>query len=118
MSRTYRVVTTYHDEDPDIILAFGVTDISDAEFEREKRLKAKRTSGELIKFKNQEEIRPRLATFEVSGLYGQDEQNNRAWELCDYMNKMRRAMDDAVSQHSLMDVLTAGSAQYKEKDEN
>lgn len=124
MVRQFRVVTTFDKDSPEVITAFGVTDMSDKEFDREQRLKSKRNGSDIFKYKNQEEVRPRLATFEVSGLYGQEEQEERAWELCRFMNKMQDSINEAVSQHSLMDVLTAGAAGYskadpiEDKDEN
>ena len=59
------------------------------------------------KYASQEYYRPRVASFPISQLYDLETQEHRAKMLCDYMNKMQEAQDQAVSQTALLDILSA-----------
>lgn len=117
MARQYRVITN-RDIDTGIVNSYGVSDITDKEWELEEKLKKTRTSiSDKFKYVHNEEIRPRVATFMVTQLYGAEEQNAMAWALAEYMNKLADAQNQALQQNSLLEVLTSKAAQYKEKEE-
>jgi hypothetical protein len=117
MPRYYRVITTV-DESTGRNTAFGVSDITDDEYEIEKKLAKKREGHERYKYQYNEEIRPRVATFQVTGLYGADEQKELAHALCAFMNKYAEARDHALKQNSLVDVLTSNAAEYRTKEDD
>jgi hypothetical protein len=115
MPRSFRVITNT-DPETGYVYAFGVSDITDAEWEAENKLKTKRQSiSEKYKYVNDEEVRPRLVTFKVNQLYGMEEQKEMAHAVCAYMNKIAQAQSEAVKQHSLLEVLTSKAAEYKEE---
>jgi hypothetical protein len=115
MARRFRVVTTT-DQDTGRKTAYGVTDITDAEYEIEQKLAKTRSVNEKFKYNFNEEVRPRVATFVVSQLYGQEEQEALAYALVDYMNKVLDSQAQALQQNSLLEVLTTKAAEYHAKE--
>lgn len=114
MTRTYRLGTTTDTETQEIT-AYYVTDITDDEFEREKKIDSKRNIQQQYTYASNEQIRPRVATFPVSQLYPADDQKARAETLITYMNKITEAAEEAMSQTALMDVLMKDMAEYKDE---
>jgi hypothetical protein len=108
MKRTYAIWNSRSNETNEIT-DFWVSDITTEEHERSQKLFEKLTFREQVKYHNQEQIRPRIATFPVSELYSADEQRNRARMLCDYLNKIQEAKERAESETAFIDVLTAGA---------
>ena len=107
MARTYSVWWTTDPDDADRIEAFFVSDQTVEEAERDHVWKSKRDLNTKVKYMNQERIRPRVATFPVSALYDEETQRNRAKMLCDYMNKLNDAMEQAKAQTALIDLISA-----------
>lgn len=119
MPRVFRLITSRDNEGNGDIVAYGVTDITDEEVERELRLSRRRDSiNEKAKYLHQEEVRGRVATFQVSSLHGREEQEQRAQALCDYMNRVQQSYDQALAQNSLLSVLTSKDAKYKKDAED
>jgi hypothetical protein len=97
-----------------------VSDITDEEYALEQTIAKSRELNERWRYHYNEEVRPRLATFQVSALHGADEQEEMARALCDFMNKVAVAQEQAIKQNSLVEVLTSKAAEYNpnEKDNN
>lgn len=82
-----------------------VTDITESEMEDERGLNKERIQHERIQYQNQEELRPRVATFPVSPLYDSDTQERRARMLCDYLNRILEATEQAEKHAILIDAI-------------
>jgi hypothetical protein len=117
MARRFRLITNT-DPDTGRKISFGVSDITDEEYEVEKKLAKTRDVTARHKYSINEEMRPRLATFMVSGLYGADEQEKMAQALCEFMNKVADSREQALQQNSLVEVLTSKAAEYNTKEED
>lgn len=87
----------------DRINAWFVSDMTEPEMEDERKLWKDRTESERIQYLSQEELRPRVATFPVSQLYDSETQERRAKMLCDYLNKIQDALDQAERHAILVD---------------
>lgn len=111
MARKYSVWWTTSADDADIIEAFFVSDQTVDESEKDHAWKAKADLNTRVKYWQQERIRPRVATFPVSALYDEETQRQRAKMLCDYMNKLNDAMEQAKAQTALIDLITAQAPQ-------
>lgn len=85
------------------IQAWFVTDITESEMEDERAICKDRTQNERIRYISQEELRPRVATFPVSQLYDSETQERRAKMLCDYLNRILEATDEAEKHAILID---------------
>jgi archaellum biogenesis ATPase FlaH len=107
-TRTYGIWHTRSSETNEIT-DFWVSDITAEEHERSQKLYEKLTYQEAVKYRSQEFIRPRIATFPVSELYSEEEQRNRARMLRDYLNKIQEAKERAERDTAFIDVLTAGA---------
>ena len=107
MARKYSVWWTTNADDPDIIEAFFVSDQYQEESEKDHEWKKRQPLENKLKYWSQERIRPRVATFPVSALYDEETQRQRAKMLCDYMNKLNDAMEQARAQTALIDLITA-----------
>lgn len=107
MARKYIVWWTTYSDDPDTIESFFVSDQTVEESEKDFNWRKNLPLGDKVKYLNQERIRPRVATFPVSALYDEETQRNRAKMLCDYMNKINDAMEQAKAQTALIDLISA-----------
>ena len=107
MARKYSVWWTTLSDDPDTVEAFFVSDQTTEESAKDHEWKRKQTLENRVKYWSQERIRPRVATFPVSALYDEETQRQRAKMLCDYMNKLNDAMEQARAQTALIDLITA-----------
>ena len=87
------------------ILAWFVSDITEPEMEDERQLHKSRSAGKRIRYLSQEELRPRVATFPVSPLYDSDTQERRAKMLCDYLNRILEATEQAEKHAILIDAI-------------
>lgn len=97
----------WHNKNPTtkLVLAYFVSDQTKEELEQENLLEDQRTTSERIRYLGQEQIRPRLATFPVSQLYDDETQRRRAQMLCDYMNRIQEAIDQAEKHAILIDAI-------------
>ena len=107
MARKYAVWWTHLTDDPDRIESFFVSDQTAEESEKDHEWKKKQDLDTKVRHMNQERIRPRVATFPVSTLYDEETQRDRAKMLCDYMNKLNDAMEQAKAQTALIDLISA-----------
>ena len=107
MARKYSVWWTTLTDDPDTVESFFVSDQYQEESEKDHEWKKKQTVDTRVKYLSQERTRPRVATFPVSALYDEETQRQRAKMLCDYMNKLNDAMEQARAQTALIDLITA-----------
>lgn len=107
MSRKYSVWWTTNLDDPDTIESFFVSDQTAEESEKDHAWKKKADVNTRVQYWQQERTRPRVATFPVSALYDEETQRQRAKMLCDYMNKLNDAMEQAKAQTALIDLITA-----------
>lgn len=80
-----------------------VSDQTEEENEQERKLREDRDTRERWRYHNQEEIRPRVATFPVSQLYDSETQERRARMLCDYLNRLLEAAEEAERHAVLID---------------
>lgn len=91
------------------VRGYFVTDMTKEERSREEAYQKQLSSNsEKAKYRQQEHIRPRVATFPVSQLYDKDQQEHRAQMLCDYLNKIQEARERAERDTAFIDILTAG----------
>lgn len=88
---------------------FFVSDITDEEYELHKKNTENMGQRERLRYVHQESVRPRVATFPISELYSEDEQRERARMLCDYLNKIQEAREQAERDTAFIDVLKAGA---------
>ena len=95
--RQFNVFYSHKFNDESNITAFYVSDMSDQEFEKEKKLKTENGN---------EVTRPRVATFPVSQLYDANSQKIRAHMLCDYLNKIQEATNKAIRNTNMIDALS------------
>lgn len=107
MARKYAVWWTTNPDDEDTIEAFFVSDQTVEESEKDHAWKKKSDLAVRVKYMGQERTRPRVATFPVSALYDEETQRDRAKMLCDYMNKLNDAMEQAKAQTALIDLISA-----------
>jgi hypothetical protein len=91
--------------DTGLVNCWFVSDQTEEENEQERKLGKDRDVHERWRYHNQEEIRPRVATFPVSQLYPSDEQERRAKMLCDYLNRIREATEQAEKHAILIDAI-------------
>ena len=84
IKREYKVGHTKRDKNGGEITEYFVTDAND--------------NSEI-------DSRPHLMTFPVSLLYPAADQNARAWEYVEYMNKIVEATQQAYENNNLMDIL-------------
>ena len=89
--------------------AWFVSDITDEEYELHRKKREKLRDLDKIKYMGQESVRPRIATFPISELYPEEEQRQRARMLCDYLNKIQEAKEQAERDTAFIDVLKAGA---------
>lgn len=87
------------------IQAWFVSDITEPEMEDERALYKDRTHLERVRYISQEELRPRVATFPVSQLYDSETQERRAKMLCDYLNRILEATEQAEKHAILIDAI-------------
>ena len=87
------------------IQAWFVSDITESEMEDERTLHKGRDTNGRIRYMNQEELRPRVATFPVSQLYDSETQERRAKMLCDYLNRILEATEQAEKHAILIDAI-------------
>lgn len=106
MKRPYQVWTASEPKTKEI-KAYFVSDITDEEIKLNSKKKDAMDNHEALKWIQQEVTRPRIATFPVSALYPRDEQERRAEMLCDYLNKIREAQEQAESEALFVDLLKA-----------
>ena len=107
MKREYQV--WWSSGEDDVKTAFFVSDITDEEYELHKKKVEKLRVLDKIAYKDQESVRPRIATFPISELYSEQEQRERARMLCDYLNKIQEAKEQAERDTVFIDVLKAGA---------
>ena len=108
MKREYQV---WWSSGPDEVKkAFFVTDITDEEYQLHKKKVEKLRDLDKIAYMGQESVRPRIATFPISELYPEEEQRQRARMLCDYLNKIQEAKEQAERDTAFIDVLKAGAS--------
>lgn len=91
------------------ITEFFVSDITDDEQKRSRKKFDTLEYHEKARNLHQEFFRPRVASFPVSDLYPEEEQDRRAQMLRDYLNKIQEAKERAESETAFIDVLTAGA---------
>lgn len=106
MARKYDVWHTTSTDD-EVIVEFFVTDQTIEESDRDFKWKKNLDLASRVNYMHQERTRPRVATFPVSALYDEETQRNRAKMLCDYMNKINDAMEQAKAQTALIDLISA-----------
>lgn len=107
MARKYAVWHTTTSDDIDRIAEFFVSDQTSEESSKDHDWKTKQGLDVKLRYWAQERTRPRVATFPVSALYDEETQRNRAKMLCDYMNKLNDAMEQAKAQTALIDLITS-----------
>ena len=93
--RRYNVwVVSHKDEHYNkVVDRFNVSDLTSEENEREN--------------KTRKVIRPNVAEFPVSILYPEEVQQERANQLCTYLNRILEIQEEAVKQNTLLDFLKA-----------
>ena len=107
MKREYQV--WWSSGSDEVKKAFFVSDITDEEYELHKKKVEKLRGLDKIEYMGQESVRPRIATFPISELYAEEEQRQRARMLCDYLNKIQEAKEQAERDTAFIDVLKAGA---------
>ena len=107
MKREYQVWWSMGSDE--VKKAFFVSDITDKEYELHKKKMEKLRHLDKIEYMGQESVRPRIATFPISELYSEQEQRERARMLCDYLNKIQEAKEQAERDTAFIDVLKAGA---------
>lgn len=100
--RKYQIWYT-RDNTTDLVKAWFVSDQTEKDHEQERKLKEHRNRDDHIQYLQQEQIRPRVATFPVSQLYDSETQQRRAQMLCDYLNRILEATDEAERHAVLID---------------
>lgn len=103
MDRKYSVWNVKNTEGE--YVEYFVTDITQEEFERNQKKLESLDYRNQWRHRGQEFYRPRIATFPISELYPKDEQNRRARMLCDYLNKIQEARDQAERGTILIDAI-------------
>ena len=93
--------------DTNEITAFYVSDITVEENQREMKKWKSRSTQERLRWHCNEEVRPRVANFPISQLYDEETQRRRAQMLCDYMNRIQEAMDQAEKHTIMIDAIKA-----------
>jgi hypothetical protein len=107
VKREYNVWWTSGEDE--VKTGFFVSDITDEEYKLHKKKMEKLRHLDKIAYKDQESVRPRIATFPISELYSEQEQRERARMLCDYLNKIQEAKERAERDTAFVDLLKAGA---------
>lgn len=109
MDRKYSIWNTKNSEGE--YQEYFVTDITQEEFERSQKKFDALDRYSQWQHRQQEFYRPRIATFPISELYPQDEQHRRAHMLCDYLNKIQEAKEEAERGTILIDAIKGAPQQ-------
>lgn len=105
MARKYQI--WFNQDDDEQITSWFVTDMTEAEKDLDAKKKKNMSITEQWRHRDQNSIRPRVATFPVSALHDADSQERRAKMFADYMNKINEVTETAVSQAALVDLISA-----------